>query len=176
MNDNDSEDQRSERHKDPPEFLDLETLSRLTGVLYWTIDADNHEEDAVLAGVRKDRGYSYQDEITCSREKLQDYETKLKSFYTEHLHSDEEIRCVLDGQGYFDVRDLKDRWIRIRVEKGDLIVLPAGIYHRFTLDKNDHIRVLRLFVGEPVWTAINRPADDHPSRSSYIQSISVSTV
>jgi cupin superfamily acireductone dioxygenase involved in methionine salvage len=47
-------------------------------------------------------------------------------------------------EGYFDVRDQNDQWIRVAMKKGGMIVLPAGMYHRFTLDSNNYIKVLPI--------------------------------
>lgn len=51
------------------------------------------------------------------------------------------------------------------------IVQPAGIYHRFSLDANGRIHVMRLFQAEPKWTPHPRPADQLPSRKSYLELI-----
>ncbi|XP_022102774.1 1,2-dihydroxy-3-keto-5-methylthiopentene dioxygenase-like [Acanthaster planci] len=167
MNDS-AEDQRESHHLDPPQFVDLDYLKTL-GVFHWKVDADNLKEEGLLDKIKKERGYTYEDVIAISRDTLPNYDEKLKIFFKEHLHSDEEIRLALDGSGYFDVRNKEDKWVRIQLEKGDLITLPAGIYHRFTLDMKNYIKAMRLFVGEPVWTPINRPADDHPKRVEYVQ-------
>lgn len=89
--------------------------------------------------IAKDRSYKNRDEITVSPEKMGAvYEDKVKMFFNEHLHEDEEIRYILDGEGFFDVRsEGDDDWVRIRLEKNDLIILPAGIYHRFTTDSKN---------------------------------------
>eukprot|EP00405_Crypthecodinium_cohnii_P010909 CAMPEP_0206433724 /NCGR_PEP_ID=MMETSP0324_2-20121206/8696_1 /ASSEMBLY_ACC=CAM_ASM_000836 /TAXON_ID=2866 /ORGANISM="Crypthecodinium cohnii, Strain Seligo" /LENGTH=654 /DNA_ID=CAMNT_0053900029 /DNA_START=71 /DNA_END=2035 /DNA_ORIENTATION=+ len=129
-------------------------------------------QDPALKKIRESRGYNYADIITCSEECLPDYSNKLKAFFQEHIHSDEEVRYILGGSGYFDVRDRNDRWIRIRLHAGDLIVLPEGIYHRFTMDEKNFTHAMRLFKGVPVWTAINRPADDHQSRQKFITNFS----
>ncbi|EXC16741.1 1,2-dihydroxy-3-keto-5-methylthiopentene dioxygenase 2 [Morus notabilis] len=167
MDDSD-EDQRLPHHRNPKEYVSLEQLDEL-GVLSWRLDADNYETDAELKKIREERGYSYMDFCEVCPEKLPNYEEKIKNFFEEHLHTDEEIRYAVAGSGYFDVRDREERWIRVWLKKGGMIVLPAGIYHRFTLDSNNYIKAMRLFVGDPVWTPYNRPHDHLPARKEYVK-------
>jgi len=148
-------DQREDHKGNPLQEVSLQRLADV-GVLYWRIECDKWEDSVELAKIRAERGYKNHDIINITRETLPNYDEKLKIFFSEHLHEDEEIRYVLDGTGYFDIRDENDKWIRIAVEKGDLIVLPAGMYHRFTLDTKNYIKALRLFQDAPKWIALNR--------------------
>ncbi|ORY88129.1 Acireductone dioxygenase ARD family [Leucosporidium creatinivorum] len=151
------------------ESVSFETLEKLGLLPHPNIEMDKVEE------IAKERVYRNRDEINVSREGLGAvYEQKLKGFFTEHLHEDEEIRYIKDGSGYFDVRDSTDaRWIRVAVEPKDLIILPPGIYHRFTLDTGDYVKALRLFKDEPKWVPHDRSAetDKNPFRQEYLQAV-----
>ena len=149
---------------------------------YWKLDASAYDypvmsvpwdpKDAVdpkLSQIRDDRGYSYADIITVHPDKLPSYDDKVKAFFEEHIHDAEEIRYILGGSGFFDVRNKKDEWVRIHIKAGDLMTLPEGIYHRFTVDEEDCIHAMRLFVGQPVWTPFNRPCEEHESRKKYVK-------
>jgi 1,2-dihydroxy-3-keto-5-methylthiopentene dioxygenase len=104
------------------------------GVLQWSGIAG--EECPRLAQIREERGYSYTDIVNVTPDKLPNYEDKIKAFYREHIHYDEEIRLILEGTGYFDVRDHNDKWIRVALEAGEfsrmayVVAVVAGSYHR----------------------------------------------
>ena len=88
-------DQRAPHQLVPNQPVTPEHLVKL-GVLSWALDMSVPvEENAQLAAIRKERNYSYMDIITISPEKLENYEGKLKIFFKEHLHTDEEIRLIL---------------------------------------------------------------------------------
>ncbi|KAE8677658.1 1,2-dihydroxy-3-keto-5-methylthiopentene dioxygenase 2 [Hibiscus syriacus] len=94
MDDSD-EDQRLPHHREPKEFISLDKLAEL-GVLSWRLDADNYENGEELKKIREERGYSYMDFCEVCPEKLPNYEEKIKNFFEEHLHTDEEIRyCAM---------------------------------------------------------------------------------
>ncbi|GER56234.1 2-dihydroxy-3-keto-5-methylthiopentenedioxygenase 2 [Striga asiatica] len=109
-------------------------------VLSWRLDADNYETDPELKTIREARGHGMDFCEVCP-EKLPNYDEKIKNIFEERLHTDEEIWYCVAGSGYFDVRDRDESCIRVWVKKGALIVLPAGIYHRFTLDSVNYIKV-----------------------------------
>ena len=66
--DDSADDQRLEHHRSPPEFVDLATLEKSTGVEYFKIDGlENLADNETLCDLKRKRGYTYEDQITCSK-------------------------------------------------------------------------------------------------------------
>ena len=149
MKSNPSGDQRLEHQCQMPVTLD--TLLKL-GVFYQNINPNDYSSNEGFLKFRKVHNYRFEDIIEISPSTLENYEEKIKSFYDEHIHTQDEVRYILEGSGFFDIRDLRNSWIRIEVTKGDLISLPAGMFHRFTTDQKNYIKALRLFKDDPEWT------------------------
>ncbi|KAL1738298.1 RmlC-like cupin domain-containing protein, partial [Schizophyllum fasciatum] len=100
--DNMEGDQRLPHDSPPSKPVSEEHLKELN-VLHWTIPVAAHEEQ--IPRIMAERGYKNQDKIHVSKEGLGElYESKIKAFFDEHLHEDEEIRYILAGGGFFDVR------------------------------------------------------------------------
>jgi len=125
------------------------------GILYWQLPTDAQDYAEPLEQIRSERGYVEMDQIHLDPN-TPNLEGLCEKFFTEHLHTDEEIRFVIGGSGIFDLRDKEDAWMRVHVEAGDLIIVPADKYHRFTLDDAKTITCKRLFQDDSGWTPVNR--------------------
>ena len=125
------------------------------GIFYRQVGLDAERYQATLDDLRQHRGYVTQDEVALS-EQTPSFEAICAKFAGEHLHEDDEVRFVLEGEGIFDIRSNDDRWMRVVVEPGDLIVVPKGKYHRFTLTERKQIRCVRLFKDPAGWAPVYR--------------------
>jgi 1,2-dihydroxy-3-keto-5-methylthiopentene dioxygenase len=104
--------------------------------------------DALMA----ERGYVKQDVVALGPD-TPNLEALCAKFVDEHHHTEDEVRFTLDGEGIFDIRSRDDRWMRVTVEPGDLLVVPANRHHRFFLTDKKTIRCVRLFQTPDGWVA-----------------------
>ncbi len=128
----------------PPRELDDE------GVYHRTLDVDEAAYQPAVAALKAERGYVAEDVVALSPE-TPNLDAICDKFKDEHLHQEDEVRFVLDGAGVFEIRARDERWMQITVERGDLIVVPEGRYHRFFLTAARSIRCVRLFKDPSGW-------------------------
>lgn len=122
-------------------------------VTYRAMPLESYEKP--LEVFMQQNGYVTRDEIQLSTA-TPDLAAIEAKFDREHLHTDDEVRYVLEGEGIFDIRSRDDRWMRVVVTAGDLISVPKDRHHRFLLTAKKQIRCARLFVDSSGWTPIYR--------------------
>lgn len=128
---------------------DLSDLTA-TGVVYQQLDPSPDAAQPALDALASARGYVEQDVIEL-RPDTEGLDALCAKFADEHLHTDDEVRFVLEGEGIFDIRSTTDEWMRVTVQPGDLLVVPANLHHRFFLTERKQIRCVRLFKDRQGW-------------------------
>lgn len=136
-------------------IYELDTLKNLSSLDLkeesGVIASENIDLREVLNLVSSGKFASF-DEVEIKEETPQEL---LDRFSKEHFHSDDEVRYILSGHSVFDVRGLRDQWIRIEVKEKDFITVPANLYHRFYAPVKD-VKAIRLFSGTQGWTPVYR--------------------
>jgi 1,2-dihydroxy-3-keto-5-methylthiopentene dioxygenase len=75
----------------------------------------------------------------------------LAKFDKEHTHSEDEVRFILAGRGIFFL-NIGGRVASVEVGPGDLLRVPLGTTHWFTLCEDRRIRAIRWFQDTTGWT------------------------
>lgn len=97
-------------------------------------------------------GYQTADVISIN-ELTENYEAIRNKFLAEHIHSEDEIRFFVDGQGLFWFNlDSEEPIFNLLCEKGDLISVPAGTKHWFDAGENHpFVKAIRIFIDTSGW-------------------------
>lgn len=137
------------------ESIDAATL-RDNGVYYAALPTDESGYRMAVDALKGERGYVEEDIVELSPQ-TPGLDELCAKFVDEHYHDDDEVRFVLEGDGIFDIRSDDDRWMRVEVGRGDLIVVPRMRHHRFMLTESKAIRCVRLFKDRSGWVPHYRP-------------------
>jgi 1,2-dihydroxy-3-keto-5-methylthiopentene dioxygenase len=125
----------------------------------WTLDRvrEDASADEVLAAyadeidqMKRRGGYVTADVIDVNPE-TPNLEAMLARFDKEHTHSEDEVRFILAGRGVFFLA-LGERVVSVEVHPGDMLRVPRGTRHWFTLCEDRRIRAIRWFQDTTGWT------------------------
>ena len=111
------------------------------------LEAYRADVDALM----KESGFESVDVISLHPEHPQKDAMRDK-FLNEHIHTDDEVRFFVDGQGLFYLR-FDDAVLTVLCEKGDLISVPANVRHWFDMGPMPDFKCIRLFTDEAGWVA-----------------------
>lgn len=137
------------------------------GLTYQKWDISKLEQDDTQAETEQERilsvfaeeieqlkaqgGYTTADVIALKPD-TPNLDAMLSKFDKEHLHTEDEVRFVVDGRGIFTIHGEDDRVFDVEVHPGDLLVVPTNTWHWFQLCDDRQIKCIRLFQDTTGWT------------------------
>ncbi|WP_028593651.1 1,2-dihydroxy-3-keto-5-methylthiopentene dioxygenase [Paenibacillus assamensis] len=109
--------------------------------------------DTEIRDLASRRGYLTWDIVALS-DATPNIEELLKKFEQVHTHTEDEVRAITAGEGYFIIKASEEiGYIDVLVELGDVISVPENIPHFFTLTDKRQIVAVRLFIETEGWVA-----------------------
>ncbi|KAI6184216.1 1,2-dihydroxy-3-keto-5-methylthiopentene dioxygenase-like protein [Aphelenchoides bicaudatus] len=125
----------------PPKNLTVDQLQQKLGVVYYKVDLD----DTAATKKRLSRLNSKKSDILTIDENVVGLKQMLEDLYKPQECTKEEMICmVLEGSMYCDVEIEEEEWVRIQLERGDLIIVPKGKAYRYTTTPKNFVRLQRF--------------------------------
>jgi len=103
--------------------------------------------------LKRDKGYSTRDMIVI-HEAIPGLADVLAKFDKIHLHTDDEVRYILSGKGYFGFVEPDGQQFLLEVAAGDYINVPANTEHWFEMKDSARIKAVRYFIDTKGWTPV----------------------
>ena len=121
---------------------------------------DDSEKEALLTSVdnrfqelKDSQGYTTRDLIVI-HEDIPGLADLLAKFDKIHLHTDDEVRYILAGRGYFGFIEADGGQFLLEVSAGDYINVPANTEHWFEMRDSKRIKAVRYFIDTAGWTPV----------------------
>lgn len=103
--------------------------------------------------LKRDKGYATRDMIVI-HEAIPGLPDMLAKFDKIHLHTDDEVRYILAGKGYFGFVEPDGNQFLLEVSAGDYINVPANAEHWFEMKDSQRIKAVRYFIDTKGWTPV----------------------
>jgi len=101
--------------------------------------------------LKREKGYQTRDMVVI-HEDIPGLADMLGKFDKIHTHSDDEVRYILSGQGYFGFVEPDGGQFLLEVSGGDYINVPANAEHWFEMRGCTRCKAVRYFIDTSGWT------------------------
>ncbi len=108
--------------------------------------------------LKRDKGYATRDMVVI-HEAIPGLNDMLAKFDKIHLHTDDEVRYILSGKGYFGFVEPDGNQFLLEVTAGDYINVPANTEHWFVMKDSPRIKAVRYFIDTKGWTPVYTQRD-----------------
>lgn len=103
--------------------------------------------------LKRTHGYRTRD-LVVIHEDIPGLKDLLAKFERIHYHTDDEVRYILAGRGYFGFVDRDGQQFMLEVAAGDYINVPANTEHWFTMKDSTRIKAVRYFIDTSGWAPV----------------------